>query len=75
MSFQTYLQSVIAKKDLTESKMVEAMTQVMEGAVSDIQLAPVFTTLQVKKETVPEIAGAAKVMSCLLYTSPSPRDS
>ena len=62
MSFQTYLQSVIAKKDLTESKMVEAMTQVMEGVVSDIQLAAFLTALQVKKETVPEIAGAAKVM-------------
>ena len=62
MSFQTYLQPVIAKKDLTESKMVEAMTQVMEGAVSDVQLAAFLTALQVKKETVPEIAGAAKVM-------------
>ena len=62
MSFQTYLQPVIAKTDLTESKMVEAMTQVMEGAVSDIQLAAFLTALQVKKETVPEIAGAAKVM-------------
>ena len=62
MSFQTYLQSVIAKKDLTESKMVEAMTQVMEGVVSDIQLAAFLTALQVKKETVPEIVGAAKVM-------------
>ena len=62
MSFQTYLQPVIAKKDLTESKMVEAMTQVMEGAVSDIQLAAFLTALQVKNETVPEIAGAAKVM-------------
>ena len=62
MSFQTYLQPVIAKKDLTESKMVEAMTQVMEGVVSDIQLAAFLTALQVKKETVPEIVGAAKVM-------------
>ena len=62
MSFQTYLQPVIDKKNLTESKMVEAMTQVMEGAVSDIQLAAFLTALQVKKETVPEIAGAAKVM-------------
>ena len=62
MSFQSYLQPVIAKKDLTESMMVEAMTQVMEGAVSDIQLAAFLTALQVKKETVPEIAGAAKVM-------------
>ena len=62
MSFQTYLQPVIAKKDLTESMMVEAMTQVMEGAVSDIQLAAFLTALQVKKETVPEIVGAAKVM-------------
>lgn len=62
MSFQKYLQSVIAKKDLTENEMVEAMTQVMEGKVSDIQLASFLTALQLKKETVPEIAGAAKVM-------------
>ena len=62
MSFQKYLQPVISKKGLTESKMIEAMTQVMEGAVSDIQLAAFLTALQVKKETVPEIVGAAKVM-------------
>ena len=42
--------------------MVDAMTQVMDGKVSDTQLAAFLTALQVKKETVHEIVGAARVM-------------
>jgi anthranilate phosphoribosyltransferase len=62
MSFQKYLQSIVSGNDLSEGEMVDAMTQIMDGKVSDTQLAAFLTALQVKKETVPEIVGAAKVM-------------
>ena len=62
MSFQKSLQSIVLGQDLSEGEMVDAMTQVMDGQVSDTQLAAFLTALQVKKETVPEIVGAAKVM-------------
>ena len=62
MTFQTTLQSVVFGNSLSEQEMINAMTQVMGGKVSDIQLAAFLTALQVKGETVPEIVGAAKVM-------------
>ena len=62
MIFQKILQSVVFGNNLSEQEMIDAMTQVMNGKVSDIQLAAFLTALQVKEETVPEIVGAAKVM-------------
>ena len=62
MILQKILQSVVFGNNLSEQEMMDAMTQVMNGKVSDIQLAAFLTALQVKKETVPEIVGAAKVM-------------
>ena len=62
MTFQTTLQTVVFGNSLSEQEMMNAMTQVMGGKVSDIQLAAFLTALQVKGETVPEIVGAAKVM-------------
>ena len=62
MIFQKILQSVVFGNNLSEQEMMDAMTQVMNGKVSDIQLAAFLTALQVKEETVPEIVGAAKVM-------------
>ena len=62
MTFQTNLQSVDFGNSLSEQEMMDAMTQIMGGKVSDIQLAAFLTALQVKGETVPEIVGAAKVM-------------
>ena len=62
MILQKILQSVVFGNNLSEQEMMDAMTQVMNGKVSDIQLAAFLTALQVKEETVPEIVGAAKVM-------------
>ena len=62
MIFNKILQSVVFGNNLSEQEMMDAMTQVMNGKVSDIQLAAFLTALQVKEETVPEIVGAAKVM-------------
>lgn len=62
MTFENILQSVVFGNNLSESDMMDAMTQVMNGKVNNIQLASFLTALQVKKETVAEIVGAAKVM-------------
>jgi anthranilate phosphoribosyltransferase len=62
MSFQETLHKVVSGENLSEFEMMNAMTQVMEGKVGDAQLAAFLTALQVKKETVPEIVGAARVM-------------
>jgi anthranilate phosphoribosyltransferase len=62
MSFQEILHKVVSGENLSEFEMMNAMTQVMEGKVGDAQLAAFLTALQIKRETVPEIVGAARVM-------------
>src|SRR3546814_1603736 len=42
--------------------MVDLMRQVMRGEVSPVMTAAIFAGLRVKKETIDEIAGAAKVL-------------
>ena len=60
--FLSALNSVIDGNDLTENEMVSAMTDIMEGNVTDSQLAAFLTALHIKGETVAEIVGAARVM-------------
>ncbi len=62
MTFLAALHSVVDGSDLKENEMVSAMTEIMEGDVTDSQLAAFLTALHVKGETVAEIVGAAKVM-------------
>ena len=62
MMFLSALQSVMDGNDLTENEMVSAMTDIMEGEVTDSQLAAFLTALHIKGETVAEIVGAARVM-------------
>ena len=62
MMFLSALQSVMDGNDLTENEMVSAMTDIMDGEVSDSQLAAFLTALHIKGETVAEIVGAARVM-------------
>ena len=50
------------KRDIPHDDMVALMRQVMEGKVSQAQLAAILVGLHVKTETVSEIAAAAKVM-------------
>ena len=49
-------------KPLSEEQMVEAMTQIMEGQVSDDDLAAFLVNMAERGETVEEITGAARVM-------------
>ncbi len=62
MMFLSALNLVIDGNDLTENEMVSAMTDIMEGNVTDSQLAAFLTALHIKGETVAEIVGAARVM-------------
>ena len=50
------------KREIFHDEMVALMRQVMEGKVSQAQLAAILVGLHVKTETVSEIAAAAKVM-------------
>lgn len=60
------IRKVIAKaaegKDLSESEMIEAMNQIMEGEATPAQIGAFLIALRMKGETVEEIAGAARVM-------------
>jgi len=62
VTFLTLLHTLANGVDLTEDEMVSAMTQIMEGKVTDSQLAGFLTALHLKGETVAEIVGAARVM-------------
>ena len=62
MTFKNTLHSVVDGNDLSEDAMISSMTQIMEGDVTDSQLASFLTALHVKGETVAEIMGAARVM-------------
>lgn len=62
MTFQAALQSLDDGNDLSEDEMVFCMNQIMQGEVTDSQLAAFLTALHEKGETVAEIVGAAKVM-------------
>ncbi|KAA2285009.1 anthranilate phosphoribosyltransferase [Arenimonas fontis] len=56
------LQRVIEHREIFHDEMVELMRQVMRGEVSPVMTAALLAGLRVKKETVGEIAGAARVM-------------
>ncbi|MBW8312239.1 MAG: anthranilate phosphoribosyltransferase [Rhizobium sp.] len=59
---QDALQRVIESREIFHDEMVDLMRQVMRGEVSPVLTAAILSGLRVKKETVGEIAGAARVM-------------
>src|SRR5690606_1513364 len=56
------LQRTIEPRETFVDEMVELMRMIMRGEVSPLMTAAIITGLRVKKETVGEIAGAARVM-------------
>jgi len=56
------IERLINGKNLTESQMTYAMTEIMEGSVSEVRIASFLTALRIKGETSEEISGGAKVM-------------
>ncbi|WP_188664404.1 anthranilate phosphoribosyltransferase [Arenimonas soli] len=59
---QDALQRIIENREIFHDEMVDLMRQVMRGDVSPVLTAAILSGLRVKKETVGEIAGAARVM-------------
>ncbi|WP_078757794.1 anthranilate phosphoribosyltransferase [Novilysobacter spongiicola] len=62
MTPQEALQRTIEHREIFHDEMVELMRMIMRGEVSPTMTAAILTGLRVKKETVGEIAGAARVM-------------
>ncbi|MDN5924470.1 MAG: anthranilate phosphoribosyltransferase [Xanthomonadales bacterium] len=56
------LQRMIEHREIFHDEMVELMQQIMRGDVSPLMTAAIITGLRVKKETIGEITGAARVM-------------
>lgn len=56
------LQKVVAGEDLTRGDADAAMTQILAGRVSDVQIAGFLTALRAKGETVDELVGFATAM-------------
>src|SRR3546814_11330971 len=59
---QEALQRTIEHREIFHDEMVDLMRQVMRGEVSPVMTAAIFAGLRVQKETIDEIAGAAKVL-------------
>ena len=59
---QDALQRIIENREIFHDEMVALMRQIMRGEVSPVVTAAILSGLRVKKETVGEIAGAARVM-------------
>jgi anthranilate phosphoribosyltransferase len=59
---QEALQRTIEHREIFHDEMISLMRQIMRGEVSPLMTAAIITGLRVKKETVGEITGAARVM-------------
>ncbi|SFR91450.1 anthranilate phosphoribosyltransferase [Dyella sp. OK004] len=59
---QEALQRTIEHREIFHDEMIELMRQIMRGEVSPLMTAAIITGLRVKKETIGEITGAARVM-------------
>jgi len=62
MDLQTAIKTVIQKNDLTSNDMQNVMETIMTGNATPAQIGGFLVGLQMKGETVTEIAAAAKVM-------------
>jgi anthranilate phosphoribosyltransferase len=52
----------VEHREIFEDKMMDLFRQLMTGQLSNVQIAGLLVGLRVKKETVEEISGAARVM-------------
>jgi len=66
------LQRTIEHREIFHDEMISLMHQIMRGEVSPLMTAAIITGLRVKKETIGEITGAARVMRELSLKVPLP---
>jgi len=62
MAPRAVIEKLLRREDLSRAEAADFMTAVMEGAVTDVQIAGVLVALRAKGPTVDEIAGFAEVM-------------
>ncbi|HEC74756.1 MAG TPA: anthranilate phosphoribosyltransferase [Methylophaga aminisulfidivorans] len=65
MDIQSALKAIVQKQDLTDEQMQSVMNQIMTGNATSAQIGGFLIGLQMKGETVTEIAAAATVMRSL----------
>ena len=65
MDIQQALKVVVDKQDLTQQQMTSVMQHIMTGEATPAQIAGFLVALQMKGETVTEIAAAGSVMRSL----------
>jgi len=69
---QQALQRTIEHREIFHDEMIDLMSQIMRGEVSPTMTAAILAGLRVKKETVGEIAAAARVMREMAAKVPLP---
>ena len=62
MAFLEYLHAAAARRNLTESEAEQAMSLVLRGEASPVQLGAFLVALRMKGETVDELVGFARAM-------------
>ncbi|GAA1394391.1 anthranilate phosphoribosyltransferase [Catellatospora coxensis] len=62
MTWTTILATLLARRDLTAAESAWAMTQIVRGEASPVQLAAYLVALRAKGETAVEVAGAADAL-------------
>jgi len=60
--FTPLLKKIVARQDLTENEAAEVMDQLLEGKLSEAQIAAFMVGMASKGETSQEVAGAARAM-------------
>lgn len=65
MNLSTAIKSVMQRQDLSSEDMGDVMQQIMTGQATSAQIGGFLVGLQMKGETITEIAAAAKVMRSL----------
>ena len=62
MEFKETIQKLIEKKDLAKEETEQAMLEIMEGKLSDSEIAEFLVALKEKGESIDEITACAKIM-------------
>jgi len=71
-AFRPHFEKAASGSRLSEEEAREAFTCIMQGAVSDIELAGFLVALKARGETVDEIAGAVAAMKTLMVPVTAP---
>lgn len=72
IDFRPHLEKTASGLTLSEAEAREAFTCIMQGVVSEIELAAFLTALKARGETVDEIAGAVSAMRALMVPARAP---